>query len=56
VAKGISELGASGCDLARYPVPRAPCRRVAVTDGRVPCVAVESARPGNGSLRAVRRL
>lgn len=47
----------SARDLARLPVPLASCRRVAVADGRVPCVSVELLRPGRcGSLHAVRRL
>jgi len=37
----------TGKDLARYPVLLASCRGVAVTDGRIPCIAVELPRPSS---------
>jgi len=40
-----SNMTKAGRDLARSPVLLASCRGVAVTDGRIPCVAVELPQP-----------
>lgn len=40
-----SSMTKAGRDFARSPVLLASCRGVAVTDGRIPCIAVELPRP-----------
>lgn len=41
----LPSMTKAGRDLARSPVLLASCRGVAVTDGRIPCIAVELSRP-----------